>query len=111
MIYNLSRAKKKGETWFINDYYSSLADFTASSLNFISNGTNFTSITIKITPIGSTYIKYDDIKVNNITTEYVGEGTVSAVSSWIDQAYRTITLSTPATGELLTWLQSNAVKQ
>lgn len=111
MIYNLPRAKKKGETWVINNSYSSLADFTASSLNFISNGKNFTSITIKITPVGSTYIKYDDIKVNNITTDYVGEGTVSAISSWIDQAYRTITLSTPATGELLTWLQSNAVKQ
>lgn len=30
---------------------------------------------------------------------------------WIDQAYRTITLKEPATGELLTWLQNNAVKQ
>ena len=32
-------------------------------------------------------------------------------SGWIDQAYRTITLTEPATGEFLTWLQKNAVKQ
>lgn len=32
-------------------------------------------------------------------------------SGWIDQAYRTITLAEPATGEFLTWLQANAVKQ
>lgn len=30
---------------------------------------------------------------------------------WINEAYRTITLAEPATGDLLTWLQSNAVKQ
>lgn len=32
-------------------------------------------------------------------------------NGWIDQAYRTITLTEPATGEFLTWLQKNAVKQ
>lgn len=111
MIYNLPRAKKKGETWVINNSYSSLANFTASSLNFISNGENFTSITIQIAPVGSSYIKYDDIEVNDIMVGHVEEGTFIAGSSWIDQAYRTITLSTPATGELLTWLQANAVKQ
>lgn len=111
MIYNLPRAKKKGETWVINNNYSSQANFTASSLNFISNGTNFTSITIKILPVGSSYIKYDNTIVNNITVGYVEEGTLTSGSDWIDQVYRTITLSTPATGELLTWLQANAVKQ
>lgn len=30
---------------------------------------------------------------------------------WTNQAYRTITLEQPATGDLLTWLQRNAVKQ
>ena len=30
---------------------------------------------------------------------------------WTNSAYRTITLGQPATGDLLTWLQRNAVKQ
>lgn len=30
---------------------------------------------------------------------------------WTDAAYRTITLEQPATGDLFTWLQKNAVKQ
>lgn len=40
----------------------------------------------------------------------VWRNTVGA-SGWIDQAYRTITLAEPATGELLTWLQKNATKK
>lgn len=32
-------------------------------------------------------------------------------NGWVDQAYRTITLAEPATGELLTWLQKNATKK
>ena len=31
--------------------------------------------------------------------------------NWTTSAYRTITLEQPATGDLLTWLQKNAVKQ
>lgn len=31
--------------------------------------------------------------------------------NWTNSAYRTITLEQPATGDLLTWLQKNAVKQ
>ena len=30
---------------------------------------------------------------------------------WINEAYRTITLAEPATGDLLIWLQKNAIKQ
>lgn len=32
-------------------------------------------------------------------------------TGWKDQAYRTIILDEPATGDLLTWLKNNAVKQ
>lgn len=35
----------------------------------------------------------------------------STTGKWYNAAYRTITFSTPATGNLLTWLQANAVKQ
>lgn len=32
-------------------------------------------------------------------------------NGWVNSAYRTITLNEPATGDLLTWLQTNATKQ
>lgn len=32
-------------------------------------------------------------------------------TGWKDEAYRTIVLDEPATGDFLTWLQKNAVKQ
>lgn len=32
-------------------------------------------------------------------------------STWIDEKYRKITFATPPTGDLLTWLQANGVKQ
>ena len=35
----------------------------------------------------------------------------SSPSTWVDQKYRTITFLEPPTGDLLKWLQANAVKQ
>lgn len=99
------------ETWIINDNYSSLADFTASSLNFISNGENFTSITIRIAPVGSNYIKCNNTTVNEILVNSPDPDHVAGDADWINSAYRTVTFLEPPTGDLLTWLQANAVKQ
>lgn len=98
------------ETWIINDTYSSDADFTASSLNFISNGENFTSITIRIAPVRTAYIKYNNTTVNNIIVNTLDTG-ISGEAYWVNSAYRTVTFLEPPTGDLLTWLQANAVKQ
>lgn len=43
---------------------------------------------------------------------YYGNTSVMAdTASWVNQAYRTITFLEPPTGDLLTWLQANGVKQ
>ena len=68
-------------------------------MSFTSNEKSFTSIEARKTAI-FTWIYYDSTEV------YDGPSEV-----WVDEAYRTITLAEPATGDLLTWLQSNAVKQ
>lgn len=98
------------ETWVINDTYSSAIEFTVSSLNFISNGKNFTSIAIRIASVGSAYIKYNNTTVNNITVNTLDTG-IRGTAFWINSTYRTITFLEPPTGDLLTWLQANAVKQ
>ena len=56
-------------------------------------------------------IPYSIVYKNRDKNITVWGGKVVEGSGWIDQAYRTITLKEPATGEFLTWLQKNAVKQ
>ena len=68
-------------------------------VSFTSNKKSFTSIEARKTAI-FTWIYYDSTEVYNGASEV-----------WVDEAYRTITLEQPATGDLLTWLQRNAVKQ
>ena len=68
-------------------------------VSFTSNKKSFTSIEARRIQI-FTWIYYDSTEVYNGPSEV-----------WVDEAYRTITLEQPATGDLLTWLQRNAVKQ
>lgn len=63
-----------------------------ASVNFISNNQSFNSM------------NFDTIRGYYGTTK-VWE------TAWVNEAYRTIVLEAPATGNLLTWLQANATKQ
>lgn len=51
-------------------------------------------------------------KNDNKYTEVWSSGMTSGSSTgWKNEAYRTIVLDKPATGDFLTWLQKNAVRQ
>ena len=103
MIYNLPRAKKKGETWVINiaPNLNNLAVFT---VNFVSNEEQYEKIRIAISFVSKGVCLYYESDTTSMIVFDNGQ--------WIvDEAYRTITLASPATGDLLTWLQSSAVKQ
>lgn len=73
------------------------------SINFVSNNHSYTAI------------EWDSDVTNYAYKKPLSTGggfqTVYIPIGWIDSAYRTITLAEPATGEFLTWLQKNAVKQ
>lgn len=87
----------EGETWVLNETLTLQAQNV--TINFTSNNQNFTSIVIT-----NLTLSYNDIGVYN---KFVPGG-----SHWTSgEAYRTITFSTTPTGELLTWLQANGVKQ
>lgn len=60
---------------------------------------------------GSSTISIRYHRLDNDNYVYVGEQSHGSQMEWRDDAYRTITLAEPATGETLTWLQNNAVKQ
>lgn len=92
------------ETWVLNER---CLDFPTSGFmaNFISNNTNFTNMNIKVGIYGN--FCYDNIAVAGIELSINGYDIVN----WNKEAYRTITFLEPPTGELLTWLQNNGVKQ
>ena len=89
------------ETWVIKSDASGA--FSTTQIAFTSNGQKFTSI-------GSYYdgsifsLLYDNDEI--AIDPGVGGG-----YEFYNEAYRKLTFDTPPTGELLTWLQSNATRQ
>lgn len=93
------------KTWVINEtpntqsvVFPATTSLWKQTINFTSNNIQFTSIEI-IDGVNELY--------------YGGTSGVTTYSegSWDNQAYRTIVFETAPTGELLTWLQANAVPQ
>lgn len=83
-----------GETWYLNEIL--LDPYFEATINFVSNSESFSNIAYVVTPDDG--LQYDGTFVNNS-------------GGWTNTAYRTITFATPPTGDLLTWLQANGVKQ
>lgn len=98
------KPSSSGETWLLNE---SLIDTTSGtgfnvSIGFTSNNDTFTSISLLLRA-----------GRDGVQLEYGSTTTYNSIigSGWTNQAYRTVTFATPPTGDLLTWLQANAVKQ
>lgn len=92
------------ETWVLNELIGPLMDGGTSeevtySTDFTSNNNTFNSI--KHTMNTRAVLYYNDILV------FGGR----PVARWTNQAYRKISFSVPPSGDLLTWLQANGVKQ
>lgn len=82
------------ETWVLNTMITvSPHSFSAA---FTSNGTEFSSIYVT-----STALYYRGTKDIKVYTNW----------TWTNSAYRTLVFNTAPTGNLLTWLQANGVKQ
>jgi len=97
----------QGETWLIDEE----PDFTFQG-NLISFNVNFTSNNkqyVKLEAVETSNIidlfYYKTISPSTYDIAYSGYG-----SWWPNENYRTVTFNTAPTGNLLTWLQSNAVK-
>lgn len=92
------------ETWVMNEIPYVWDTRQEISIAFSSNGMRYSVFSygggfdpILMEP--SRGIQYDNTKV------------FSAQDGWLSQEYRTVTFETPPTGDLLTWLQENAVKE
>ena len=91
-----------GETWYFNDTIG--YPIHAFDVNFTSNGV--------------AYIKMIRMRSGKLFDQFVylrGDGTAVPVynyqtSTWYNEAYRTIVLDEPATGDVLAFLEANATK-
>ena len=101
--YRLTNSTLRG-TWVIkNDAYGV---FATTQISFTSNGQKFTSIGAAYDAGSFVILRYDNGEVAGYDT---AGGDV--VYEFYNDAYRKLTFDTPPTGDLLTWLQSNATKQ
>ena len=91
------------ETWVIKS--DAAGEFATTQIAFTSNGQKFTSIGTNNDSGTFVILHYDNNEVAGYDPGFGG------VYEFDNEAYRTITFDTPPTGDLLTWLQSNAVKQ
>ena len=90
------------ETWVIKG--NATGAFATTHISFTSNGQKFNSI-------GTTYTgPYVVLCYDNVEVAGYEQGT-GGVYEFDPDVYRKLTFDTPPTGDLLTWLQSNAVKQ
>ena len=85
------------ETWVLNnEVYPPDSVGETFNVNFTSNGLSFSSIGVSV----------------NLRRQVLYDSTVvKAFDAWTSQAYRKLTFDAPPTGDLLTWLQANGVKQ
>ena len=95
---------QSGGTWVIkSDAYGA---FATTQISFTSNGQKFTSIGAAYDAGSFVILRYDNGEVAGYDT---AGGDI--VYEFYNDAYRKLTFDTPPTGDLLTWLQANAVKQ
>ncbi len=90
------------ETWLLNESCTDIS--TGLKTPFVCNGVTVSQVSRNLT--NRRYnVFFDGVHVATSTANY---GTTYA---WEDDSYRRITFQTPASGDLLTWLQSNGAKQ
>ena len=100
------------ETWVINETptITSSVNGSAACMLTLSDGTTYQSSYFIVDASGGKVGQY--ISANIGTGENMIYGVNSIyINGWYDSGCRTITFLEPPTGDLLTWLQANAVKQ
>ena len=101
IVVELAGSSTSGETWYFNDTIEKIA--TPFAVEFTSNGVAYNGI-----------IRFKAGRfIDDMAYQY-GSSNQSAYnyrrSEWYNEAYRTIVLDEPATGDVLAFLEANATK-
>ena len=103
IVVELAGSITSGETWYFNDTIGSPYN-TSILVNFTSNGVTYENM-VRIATKFSDQLVYRQTSegTQNVAYNY-------KTSTWYNEAYRTIVLDEPATGDVLAFLEANATK-
>lgn len=90
-------SSSSGETWVMNETIARNTKLGTQTISFISNSESYTKMVFGL--------------FNRSLLSYGSKVVYSLSGGWNSPHYRKITFATPPTGDLLTWLQANGVKQ
>lgn len=102
--YTLKKKADTSETWVLNETLNTAESTIIENINLSYNNNNYTSITIEST--GTVTIKSSMVYFNNDTATAI----YGTLSGW-KYNERSLIFETSPTGALLTWLQTNGMKQ
>lgn len=102
IVVELVGSAPSGETWYFNDTIGKIAN--PIFVNFTSNGAAYNIISRASFGSRVDNMAYS-VKGGNLTNAYNYKS-----STWYNEAYRTIVLDEPATGDVLAYLEANATK-
>ena len=90
----------EGETWLLNAELTFGIKNWSHDINFTSNGNSYSKFSYNLSSPIDAYLVYGTTNVYEVNSHV-----------WTNNAYRTVIFATAPTGDLLTWLQANGVKQ
>ena len=109
IVVELVGSTPSGETWYFNDTLGSIGNVSNELyVNFTSNGVSYTIMRQIIIREGKSYIPV--IQYYNSDTKAFANVYRYDRETWYNEAYRTIVLDEPATGDVLAFLEANATK-
>ena len=101
IVVELVGATPSGETWYFNDTIDGCRD--SKSVAFKSNGVAYVSFVEQGDKFFDNLNYYENRLDSTAVYDY-------KTSTWYNEAYRTIVLDEPATGDVLAFLEANATK-
>ena len=102
IVVELVGSTPSGETWYFNDTIVE-PEGGIVDVNFTSNGTEYTRMMEVLFGKFVHQMQYENYTVVDKVYDY-------NTSTWTKEAYRTIVLDGPATGDALAFLEANATK-
>ena len=107
IVVELVGSATSGETWYFNDTIGVISS-TSLDVNFTSNGVAYTRMSSVYIMVGKGVLRV--MRYYNSDTKALADAYDYNSSKWQNEAYRTIVLDEPATGDVLAFLEANATK-
>ena len=107
IVVELVGSTPSGETWYFNDTIGDISSY-GLYINFTSNGVAYTKIFRTTIKVGKDFLPI--MRYYNSDTAAFANAYRYDSNTWYNEAYRTIVLDEPPTGDVLAFLESNATK-